>query len=99
MSAGRGFTRPLGFAALAAAMMFGATGPSNVVGPSSIKASQTAQRDGTTAPAPGSVAVRNIQLPSRAGVVFGRNGNGPVWMGREKRGNRRHRASRFTYFR
>jgi PPE-repeat protein len=98
VSAGRGFTRRLGFAALAAASLFGATGPSNVVGPASVKAATQAPRDATSAPAAGSVAVRNVQLPSRGAIVMGGNGHGPVWMGREKRGNRRNR-SRFTYFR
>jgi hypothetical protein len=99
LSAGRGFSRRIGFAALAMASLFGAQGPSNVAGtPSSIAASTQAQRDGTSAPAPGSVAVRNVSLPSRSNVVMGGNGHAPIWMGREKRGNRRNR-SRFTYFR
>lgn len=99
MSAGRGFTRRIGFAALAVASLFGAQGPSNVAGsPASIKATTQAQRDGTTAPAPASVAVRNVSLPSRTGVVMGGLFHQPIWMGKEKRGNRRNR-SRFTYFR
>lgn len=81
---------------LAAAAMFSAGQQPTTGGQSAvIRAMQGQQKDNALAPVSMTLRGPNFALP-RMAVVHGRGGNGPVWMGIQKRGNRSNR-SRFNF--